>query len=212
MKYFGLAVLALVMTASAFANQISAFCSPTETFSGGIGGPIAETCGSFSTLGGGTIGGAVGDDTITGVEIWFVADYQGGFGTSNSVDVGWGAPSAGNFGTPAVNPCVVTGASNSSTNSCGYYSTDILAPGTTDVASTLTGAALQTFAGLSFTTAVSSTVNFGSVQSSLGDTIVEYDYTVNQETGTPEPTSMVLLGGGLLAVGLIGRKKFASRK
>jgi hypothetical protein len=210
MKYFGLAALALVMTASAFGSQINAFCNPTGTFAGGGGPAIVETCGSFTSLGGGTIGTGVGQDTITGVEIWFVADFEGGFANSNTVSVLWGAPSGGNFAPPAVNPCIVSGGGNSNANTCGIYSTNINAPGTTETASGLTGAALQTFAGTTFTTSVSSTVTSGSVQSSIGDTIVEYDYTVNQSTGSaPEPGSMILLGSGLLAAGLIGRKKFA---
>lgn len=206
MKYFGLAVAALVMTVSASASQMNSFCTPPGTFTGGAGGPITETCGPFS----GTIGNAVGQDTINSVEIFFVSDYQIGTGSSNSVSVTYGVPSAGSFTVAAVDPCVITGASNSVTNTCGFYSTNINAPGTEDESSTLTGAALQSFAALPFTVGVSSAINSGAVQTSAGDVIVEYDYTVN--SGVPEPGSMMLLGSGLLAAGLIGRKKLAGRK
>lgn len=39
---------------------------------------------------------------------------------------------------------------------------------------------------------------------------IVYDYNV-QSTGVPEPVSMVLFGGGLLALSIIGRKRFARK-
>jgi len=50
----------------------------------------------------------------------------------------------------------------------------------------------------------------GFTATAIQDTYVQAFQTVS--TGTPEPGSMMLLGGGLLAAGLIGRKKLAARK
>ncbi len=201
------AVCGFMSASSAFGSQLNAFCTPTGTFSGGTGGPITETCGSFSNIGGGTIGSAVGQDTITSVEIYLVSDYQVGFTGSQSVSVTYGTPSAGSFTVPGVDPCVVTGASSSSANTCGSYSGTLNTPGTEDLVSTLTGAALQTFAASNFTDAVSSVVTTGSVQTSAGDIIVEYDYVVN--SGVPEPATFGLVGSALLGLGLISRKRFS---
>jgi hypothetical protein len=47
----------------------------------------------------------------------------------------------------------------------------------------------------------------GNALQGTGYAEIVYDYS----TGTPEPVSMILLGSGLLAVSLIGRKKFARK-
>jgi len=53
-------------------------------------------------------------------------------------------------------------------------------------------------------------VQAGSVGAATGYAQVVYTYTTT--SGTPEPVSMILFGSGLLAVSLIGRKKFFVRK
>jgi hypothetical protein len=59
------------------------------------------------------------------------------------------------------------------------------------------------------------TINFtnqattGSALQTTGYAQVVYDYNVT--SSTPEPVSMALFGGGLLALSLIGRKKFARK-
>ncbi len=199
-------VCCLTGASSMFGAQLNAFCTPAGTFTGGASvSPLSETCGSFGTIGGGTIGSGIGQDTINSIEIFFVADFATGFGPSNAVSVLYGAPSAGSFSVPGVDPCVVTGAGGSSANTCGVYSTNVNAPGTTSETSGLTDGALQTFAGTSFNVAVSSAVTSGSVQTSTGDVIVEYDYTLN--SATPEPATLGLVGGALVGLGLIARKR-----
>lgn len=199
----------LVAAPSMFGNTLSAFCGPTGSFFSGFGGPINETCGSFGSQGGGTIGSGLGQDTITSVSIFLVSTYETGLGPSNTVDITYGTPSAGSFSAPSVDPCVISGGSLASANTCGIFSGNINAPGTTSENSGLTGAALQTFAATSFTVAVRSAVNAGSVSASDGDVIVEYNYTVNSSGPTPEPATLGLVGSALLGLGLVARKRVA---
>ncbi len=198
-------VCCLMGSSSLFGSSTFAFCASPQSFSGGAGGPISETCGNFLTAGGGTIGSNPGQDTITGIEVWFVSDYQGGFTPSNTVNVTFGTPSLFSWSVPGVDPCVVTGAGSSTGNTCNSYSGTITAPGTTNTHDLDTGATLQTDAGTPFTLAVSSAVSAGSVQTSIGDLIVEYDYTVNS-SGAPEPATLALVGGALLGLGLLRKK------
>jgi hypothetical protein len=51
----------------------------------------------------------------------------------------------------------------------------------------------------------------GQALQTTGFAQVIYDYNFTQSSSTPEPISMVLFGGGLLAVSLVGRKKFARK-
>jgi len=53
------------------------------------------------------------------------------------------------------------------------------------------------------------TANSGSALAATGYAQVVYDYNVT--SSTPEPVSMFLLGGGLLGVSLLGRRKFARK-
>ena len=128
-------------------------------------------------------------------------------GTTNTVAITCGTPSAGSFSSPAVDPCVVSGPGSSSTNTWGVYSGNFNAPGTTSETSGLTGNVLQTFSLGTLTVAVSSAVTSGAVQTSTGDVIVEYDYTVN--SATPEPATLGLVGSALLGLGLLARKRAA---
>jgi PEP-CTERM motif len=205
-------VCCLMGGSSLFGSSIFDFCTPLGSFSGGAGGPLSEVCGNFATDGGGTIGTAPGQDTITGIEVWFVADYDGGLTPSNQVSVLFGTPSVGVWSVPGVDPCVVTGGGSSTANTCNVYSGTVTAPGTENIGNTDTGATLQTDAATPFSVAVSSVVNSGTVQNSIGDVIVEYDYSVNASVGgVPEPATLSLVGGALLGVGLL-RKKIASVK
>lgn len=55
-----------------------------------------------------------------------------------------------------------------------------------------------------------SSITGGAAQGVSGLVTVVYTYTATT-TGTPEPISMLLFGSGLLAVSLLGRKKFARK-
>ena len=67
----------------------------------------------------------------------------------------------------------------------------------------------QTTAGF-FVSILSAVTQGGPVAASSGQVVLSFTATP-VTTGVPEPVSMLLLGSGLLAVSLIGRKKFARK-
>jgi hypothetical protein len=204
-KIFLAALVCCLMGASSmFGSELNAFCTPTGTFAGGVGGPTSESCGSFTTDGGGTIGNAPGQDTITGISIFFVADFQIGLTPGlNQVEVAFANPSLYSW-SASPTTCIVSGTGgNSSANSCTAFSGSVNAPGTSS--SSDTDGTLNTDAATAFTVAVSSVVDSGAVQTSSGDVIVSYQYTLN--SSTPEPATLGLVGSALLGLGLLTRKR-----
>ena len=190
---------------SMFGANLNAFCTPTGTFTNGSGGPISESCASFTSDGGGTIGNAAGQDTITGITLYLLSDFQLGTTSGvNSVKLTYAAPSMGTWSLSFPASCTVSGTGgNSSANTCTAYSGNMNAPGTTSASDT--DGTLNADAGSPFTVAVSSAVVSGAMQTSSGDLIVSYNYTVN--SATPEPATLGLVGSALLGLGLLVRKR-----
>jgi hypothetical protein len=60
-----------------------------------------------------------------------------------------------------------------------------------------------------FSLGVSSVLNSGSVTTSAAGATITFTY--DTANASPEPVSMLLFGSGLLAVSVIGRKKFARK-
>jgi hypothetical protein len=175
-----------------------------------FGASIFEFCNAFPTTfpagaGSGTITCAApnlpGTDTITGVGIWDEADYDFGNTSLNSVTLTFTPSTTLTTWTSPVVTCTVIGAGNSAPNACSYSGNET-APGTVEQMAAGNFTNLNT-AG--FTVAISSTLNGGQVAQSSAGVIAEFDYNL-PTTGTPEPGSMMLLGSGLLAAGLFGRK------
>jgi hypothetical protein len=52
---------------------------------------------------------------------------------------------------------------------------------------------------------ITSALNYGPVNASTGGGFVEYDYG----SPTPEPATLSLIGGALLGLGMLGRKRFS---
>jgi hypothetical protein len=197
-----MAVLTLV-SGVASANSIFETCAfPQLTFTGGGGAAQTITC----TLPIGIPSGW----TFTSAEEYFTADYTGGAGsgtntvTTSFTNFGTGLAAFGAISNPE---CTTTGgASSNNTSNCnGNYT---LTPGGLSALQDLAagGAAAATLAGgASFTVSVSDAVTSGAVTDGSAGVILEFDYT--QNSTTPEPMTMMLVGGGLLGLGLAVSKR-----
>jgi hypothetical protein len=188
-----MAVLTLV-SGVASANAIFGTCTPFElTFAAGTGGPTTETCAAVSIPSGWS---------FTTAEEYTIADYTGGGGsTTNTVQTMYtnSAVGATAFGGSPAN-CNVTGGANSSPSGCNSNYT--FTPGGMGTLPFLSGNPTTASAG--FTVSISSSVTGGTVTASSAGVVIEFDYT--QNSTTPEPMSMMLVGGGLLGLGLVASK------
>ena len=196
MKYLGLAAAALVMTMGASAATITATCG-SFAISGG-GGTGSWVCPTFSSL---TNGG-----TVTSAFVVYESDYSTGVGASNATQTvftftGTGAA----FATDTVTS---TGGSNSSTpTSLDGLPFNVLNPGPPTVLAGFYNV-LTIPVGSALTVGYTNSVTAGSVLATTGYAQLDITYT---PSAVPEPGSMILLGGGLVAASLIGRKKFARK-
>jgi hypothetical protein len=209
MKFLMLSAAAMVMTISATAGSVQEACTPFSASDGqsyfGVGAVTSGTsnCAAFSAL-------PVGD-TFVSVELVLQADYTGGGGVTNATATTWG---------PVILADTInvtgTGVSTSWLDyaSCGNTSSNVTctpndpAQGTNYFETVLSGVN-----STNYTTAISEAysvaVTSGQVQGVSGQIFAVLNYTTT--TGTPEPASMILLGSGLLAAGLIGRKKLVRK-
>lgn len=211
-----------VTALSGFACAAS-FTTPLQTCSSANGANGATSfsatelvCGQFNSLPGG--------DTLTGVNV-FISDSfnQGVPGDTNIFDFTYTSIDPDILGTvgTAPNSCItLTGATSlgacldtvsPSANSFGVSGSAFYQLGeaiTVFTAETYVGAGTFNVASVSALGEAGSALNSSG---QLGSTaFVTFTYST-PTTGTPEPGSMMLLGSGLLAAGLIGRKKFAAK-
>jgi len=197
MKYFALAAAALVMTVSASATTVTAFC---QSFSNGTGGGSGTlTCPTFGTIDGG--------GTVTGATMIFLSDYSNGL--SSTVTEVTNFTFSGGSLTITSDNVTTTGTSSSSSYSDTAGATLVAfgAETSTSLAGFLDGIN-STSNSTQIVAAYTNTITSGSVVAGTGYTELILTYTPNS---TPEPGSMMLLGSGLLAAGLIGRKKLVNR-
>jgi len=209
----GLGLAALMVVGNASATTIVQVALPTGSYNANTTGNTGSGTFTFSSENFGIL------STITSVQLVYETDYATIVNSNGLTIVSTFTPNGANMSTDTLTTTYV----NQSTEN--YVST-IGTPTFTfqQQSSDSNGAAIS--AGFGQTIAVSgqggiygafsvnwaSTVTGGAAGS--GTTLAEivYTYSTSSAGGTPEPVSMVLFGSGLLAVSLIGRKKFFARK
>lgn len=207
MKFLILSAAAMAMAISASGTILQEACSPFAAsepsgyFGVGVVTSGTSTCGAFSPLSAG--------DTFISVSLVLQADYTGGGSVTNATATTWG---------PVVLADTInvsgTGVSTSWLDyaSCGNSSSNVTCTpndpgqGTNYFETVLTGINSTNYMNV-ITEAYSVSVTSGQVQGVSGQVFAILDYS----TPAPEPGSMILLGGGLLVAGLIGRKKLVSK-
>ncbi len=165
-------------------------CSPFPTaFANGNGGPTDVGCAAPVGVPAGSI--------LNSVTVNFLADYQFG-SASNMVDVTFvpstaGMPGGSAWTPPSMTLTVIGGNSSPSPLPSG--------------SSSLNAAGIAYAFANGFNVAISSSVVSGQVATSSGSAAVVYNYTA--PTGVPEPATFAIVGGGLMALGLIARRRRA---
>jgi len=214
MKYFGLGVAALMMTISASASSVSFTCSSVAGANGATSfAATALTCGQLTAA---ELGGNVLNSVTIDLEDSF---SQGTPAQTNIFDFNYTAldPDVTLLNGSLPNTCVTIGSGVST--ACEDIVTGSIVGGTFYQLGNIITTDLAAYVGSGVFTVgdVSANVDSSAAGSSLlasgqlGSTaFITYTYSA-PTTGAPEPGSMMLLGSGLLAAGLIGRKKFVRK-
>ena len=214
MKFLGLAAAALLMGITASAGVVEVTCvsnsnaAGTNFFNTGSTPLLAATssCANFSAL-------PVGDN-FGSVQIVLQADYQGGNGnTTNTTQTVFTGSLADLIQVTSAGSISGTGPAFAYTDESSCASVNPTCTpnfptlGSNYFATTDAAANAGNYTALNISETLTTTVTAGSVQGVSEQAFVFLNYT----TGTPEPGSMILLGSGLLAAGLIGRKKLVRK-
>jgi hypothetical protein len=213
-KLFMLLGAMMLVCSLGSAASLLEFCTPNGSFNwisvaAGTTQSVNSTSQTASISCPGLSGGTAlpGGDSLVSVEVYYLADWSltTVSGTTildtfeNPSGGGWGATQT-TGGTANVPPyeCVSTGNGNSSTGVC------VDTGGLTEQQeySSITGLSGTTFSA--FSVAVTATLVQGGINSSTYDAIVEFDYS----TPTPEPASLLMVGGG---AGLLGLAQLVGR-
>lgn len=209
MKYLGFAALALAMTVTASADTFSETCTSANGGNGGTSfSATLLTCAQFSAL-------PVGD-TLVSVTINLEDSFNQGLpAQTNGFDFIYTNvdPDVTLLnGTFPTNSCITTGTGSSST--CEDQVTGVVTGGVYYQLGNLITTNLLSYLGTgNFDVAdvagqIDSTINPSSgLQASgqLGSTAFA-TFTYFPTSSIPEPGSMLLMGGGLVAFALVGRK------
>jgi len=197
------AACCVMVAPSMFGSSAFELCTPfPSTFVGATGSNLLS-CAALNEPG-----------TINSAELWSAADWQFGNNdptntitvvfTPNQETATWSTVGGGAANTST---CTITGTGSSNPQPCTPTGVETAISAQFQTAGAVTAALWNTLGG---TVTAVSTPTIGGAATSSGAEVLEIDYT--PATGTPEPGSMMLLGSGLLAAGLLGRKKFAARK
>jgi len=197
MKFLGLAAVALTLTVSASAGTILNFCSGWSASAGGaifFTAPIAIDSGTINCSAYGSL--PVGD-TFVSEQLVLLTDYSGGLGTTQNAIAATYSGTGLSTDTLTSSSGAGNGNSNTYGDTFGINYAPLGATAWLD-ATTLS----DTFTPLAVNFSANATL--GNVQSASGQVYELITYQLS----APEPASMLLLGGGLLAISLVGRKKF----
>jgi hypothetical protein len=212
MKFLGLGAAALIMTISASASSIQVTCS--------VAGANGANSFALTTLACAQLSAAtLGSNILDSVTIDVDDSWNGGLHQVNIFDFNYSSidPDVTLLNGPLPTTCIAVGTGASTTCEDVVTGSDVGSTFfqlgniiTSDLAAYI-GSGVFTVANVSAnidSSAPSSTLTGAGQLGSFAQ--VTYTYSA-PETGTPEPGSMMLLGGGLLMAGLIGRKKFARK-
>jgi hypothetical protein len=144
--------------------------------------------------------------TITQIQLFYSADF--GFGstpgtnsvvwTFNTLSGTWSGSNTetvtGGFSSSSNTPPVVPGVLDPP------FTAAVVGPG--QINTTTLGVGTSNFAGVNITALISIT---GGVISTTGDVFAQITYST-PTTGTPEPTTLGLMGGALLGLGFLARR------
>jgi hypothetical protein len=214
MKFLGLGAAALMMTISASASSVTFTCSSATGVNGANSfAATALTCNQLTAA-------ALGSDILNSVTIQLEDSFnQGTPSQTNIFDFNYTSidPDVTLLNAALPNTCVAVGSGSSTT--CEDIVTGSVTGGTfyqlgnvitTDLAFYV-GSGSFTVADVSGNPDAAALGSGVTASGSLGSTaFITYTYSA-PSTGAPEPGSMMLLGSGLLAAGLIGRKKLARK-
>jgi hypothetical protein len=222
-----LAVALAVVGTSAFGATATLNCTPVN----GVNTSIVVSS-LFFTQGSGSgsftcSDASLGAITLSSVSISILTDFTKGNGTATdptdnsagftfSNALNWDFAHPGAFTStmkletaPGVTLFTIGNLSSSAntftnTTSGGLTGTQYILP--------TTEALIGTTGGDTFSINVNAFVDAGGFTSGASDASIQVTYSYSAvTTGTPEPVSMLLFGSGLLAVSLMGRKKFSKR-
>ena len=196
-KILMLAVAAAAFSTASFAASVTIGC--TIATGDASGNPATVTpsaaalqsvCPSFSIAAG----------SITNVDFFVLTGFTGnGFANDTLTITGTYSPTSGTF---TLNPvvCATTGTGNVSSTTCGA--------GNTTITSRTDGLGGSTIGGTSFnlTYGVSGDAGLPFAGSTSGQAVVTFTYNVPQ-SGVPEPSTVALIGAGLVGVASIARRR-----
>jgi hypothetical protein len=220
MKFLaGLGLTALMVVGNASATTIGVFGTATagnlnESYNAQVTGNSSSGTITFAAQNFGVL------TTITGVTLIYETDYSSPDNTSGGLQItSTFVPNGAGMVSDTLTTTFLTQSTESYTNATPPGLT-FVNQGTDSNGSTIIGGFNQAVtAGVpvaaqygSFTVNWTSTVTEGTAQSASVNAEIVYTYSTSSAGGTPEPVSMILFGSGLLAVSLIGRKKFFARK
>jgi hypothetical protein len=207
----GLALAAFMMVgdASAAVYYVASVCGSFSSGANGSNPVVSGTwvCPSAATL------GVTGSLSVASEFLAYSSDYSNGEVTPVTDQTTY--TFTGATLTFAADTVTSTGGSISngpvSTDGLTYNSNNTNTPNGWQPGPTVLAGFYDTVTGFGTVTVGYTNNATGTTLADTGYAEIVYDYNFTVSSGTPEPMSMILFGGGLLAISLVGRKKFARK-